>query len=143
MKQILIIITLIFLSTPVYAKHIYHEKVYQAQWCEARKGVMEYVIKTKNQGSGRIDCLLPDMAVEVDFAKKWHECLGQALDYSAYTRKTPACLLIVESEKDLKYVNRLRYTIQKKAPGTRTFTIRPDQIKPEYIPVNNKTSKPQ
>ncbi len=138
MKKNFLLLLLIFYALPVYAKHEYPEKVYQAQWCNTRKGTMEYVIKTKNQGMGRVDCLLPDMVVEVDFAKKWHECLGQALDYSAHTRKTPACLLIVEKEKDWKYVNRLRYTIRKKAPGTRTFTIRPEQIKPQYIPVNDK-----
>lgn len=143
MKKIFLLLLLSFYAVPVYAKRMYPEKVYQTQWCNAHKGTMEYQIKSKNQGLGRIDCLLSDMAVEVDFAKKWHECLGQALDYSAHTRRTPACLLIVENPKDWKYVNRLRYTIQKKAPGTRTFTIQPHQIKPEYIPVNNKISKPQ
>lgn len=143
MKKIFLLLLLSFYAIPVYAKYQYPEKVYQAQWCNAHKGTMEYVIKKQNESVGRIDCLLPNMAVEVDYAKKWHECLGQALEYSARTKRTPACLLIVESEKDWKFVNRLRYTIQKKAPGTRTFTIQPSQIKPEYIPVNNKLSKPQ
>lgn len=138
MRYFLLLFLIVFLAVPVEAKHIYSEKIYQTQWCNTHKGTMEYVIKTKTQGIGRIDCMLPDMVVEVDFAKKWHQCLGQALDYSAHTRKTAACLLIVENEKDWKYVNRLRYTIQKKAPGTRTFTIKPEQIKSKYIPANYK-----
>lgn len=128
MKNFVLLFLIILLASPTDAKHQYTEKVYQTHWCNARGGQMEYVIKTKNQGNGRVDCLLPNMAVEVDFANKWHQCLGQALDYAAHTKKTAACVLIIESPNDYKYVNRLRYTIQKKAPGTRTFTIRPDQI---------------
>lgn len=136
MKKIAMGLLLIFLATPAQAKRLYSEATYQRAWCEKHKGTMEYVIKTKNQGSGRVDCLTDTLAVEVDFANKWHQCLGQALDYAAHTRKTPACVLIVEKEKDWKYVRRLRYTIQKKAPGTRTFTIKPEHL---CIPVNNVT----
>lgn len=136
MKKIAMGLLLIFLATPAQAKRLYSEATYQKAWCEKHKGTMEYVIKTKNQGSGRVDCLTDTLAVEVDFANKWHQCLGQALDYAAHTRKTPACVLIVEKEKDWKYVRRLRYTIQKKAPGTKTFTIKPEHL---CIPVNNVT----
>lgn len=107
---------------PVGAKHLHKEAEYQTYWCNKRGGEMEYVLSNK----ARVDCLLPDMAVEVDFANKFHECIGQALEYSAHTKRTPACLLIVEKDKDWKYVKRLRYTKQKKYPQLRTFTIKPD-----------------
>lgn len=136
MKEICVLICLILTISPAWAKRLHPEAEYQRVWCEKHKGTMEYVIKTKNQGSGRVDCLTDTLAVEVDFANKWHQCLGQALDYAAHTRKTPACVLIIEKEKDWKYVRRLRYTIQKKAPGTRTFTIKPEHL---CIPVNNVT----
>lgn len=129
MKRIAVLLLILMLTIPpVWAKRLYREAEYQKVWCEKRGGVMEYVIRSKARGTGRVDCMLPDMAVEVDFANKWHDCLGQALDYSAHTRKTAACLLIVEKDKDWKYVRRLRYTIQKKAPGTRTFTIKPEDV---------------
>lgn len=109
-------------TMPVEAKHLHSEKEYQTYWCNKQGGIMEHALPNK----ARVDCLLPDMAVEVDFANKFHECIGQALEYSAHTKRTPACLLIVEKDSDWKYVKRLRYTKQKKYPQLRTFTIKPD-----------------
>ena len=80
-----------------------------------------------NDGT-RVDCLLPHLAVEVDFAPKWAECIGQALYYGQKTNRTPACVLIMENpEKDLKYLKRLRYTVynKKKIPAFKTFTVKP------------------
>lgn len=119
------IIASFFLSTSIcYGKHIQPEKTYQANWCNARGGIMEY----KLNDNTRVDCLLPTMAVEVDFAPKWAECIGQALYYGQRTNRTPACVLIMENpEKDLKYLKRLRYTVynKKKIPQFRTFTVKP------------------
>ena len=126
MKYFIFILLNLLIFLPVEAKHIHTEKEYQAYWCEKHNGQMEYILPNK----ARVDCLLPDMAVEVDFAKKFHECIGQALEYSKWTHKTPACLLIVEQEKDWKYVKRLRYTVykNKNVQAFRTFTIKPDAL---------------
>lgn len=84
---------------------------------------MEYKLKDRT----RVDCLTEQYAVEVDFAKKWAECIGQALYYGERTKKYPACVLIMENgEKDIKYLRRLRYVAYKK--GIRTFTITPDKL---------------
>lgn len=117
---------LLVISTvlPVSAKRLYPEKTYQARWCKARGGIMEYKLNDQT----RVDCLLPTMAVEFDFANKWAECIGQALYYGQKTNRTPACVLIMEDpEKDLKYLRRLRYTVynKKKIPQFRTFTVKP------------------
>lgn len=109
---------------PVQAKHLYKEAVYQDYWCSQRNGIQEYKLTDKS----RVDCLLPDMAVEFDFAKKRDECLGQALRYGAYTKKTPACVLIVEKRKEFKYYYQLRYTIQKKGLDVKLFTITPSVL---------------
>lgn len=85
---------------------------------------MEYKLNDKT----RVDCLLPKMAVEFDFANKWHECIGQALYYGQKTNRIPACVLIMENpEKDAKYLRRLRYAVynKKKIPEFKTFTIKP------------------
>lgn len=127
------ILLLLLISVPAYSKHIYQEKVYQAQWCKAKGGIMEY----KLDDTTRVDCLLPTMAVEFDFAQKWAECIGQALYYGQKTKRTPACVLIMENpEKDQKYLRRLRYTVynKKKIPEFKTFTIRPDVIPVNYTP---------
>lgn len=113
----------VFLTSICYAKHAHTEREYQTYWCNKRGGKMEYRLNDKT----RIDCLLPTMAVEIDFAPKWHECIGQALYYGRKTNRTPACALIIENPtKDYKYVNRLRYAVynKKKIPEFKTFTIK-------------------
>lgn len=117
----LIIFLLLFLNPVCQSKHLYKEAVYQEFWCNKRGGVLEYELPDMS----RVDCLLPDYAVEFDFAKKRDECLGQALRYAAYTKKNPACCLIIEKKKDLKYYHQLRYTIKKKDLGVKLFIITP------------------
>ena len=131
MKQCILIITLILTISPAWAKRLHHEAVYQKAWCEKRGGVMEYKLNDKT----RVDCLLPDLAVEFDFANKWAECIGQAIYYGKMTNRQAACVLIMENgEKDLKYLKRLRKAAYKKGVNLRTFTMKPEHL---CIPVNN------
>ena len=122
--QGLILLTILLTSTNCYAKHLYKESVYQEFWCNKKGGILEYELPDMS----RVDCLLPDYAVEFDFARKRDECLGQALRYAAYTNKSPACCLIVENKKDFKYYYQLRYTIQKKELGVKLFVITPSAL---------------
>lgn len=78
------------------------ESFYQAKFCTA--GEKEVVLADKT----RVDCLTKTHAIEVDFANKWYECVGQALHYARMTGKQPGCALIVETEKDMKYWYRLK-----------------------------------
>lgn len=117
-------------SLSSYAKHEYPEKVYQAYWCGQHNGIMEYRLSDKT----RIDCLTEQYAVEVDFANKWAECIGQSLYYGRRTKRCPACVLIMENpEKDLKYLRRLRYAAYKQ--GVKTFTITPARLNSLQQPV--------
>lgn len=79
------------------------EKYYQTKMCEQLGGDMEYVLFDK----ARVDCLTSEYAIEVDFAKKWAEGIGQALYYAEVTGKKPAVALIVEEDEDKKYIDRL------------------------------------
>lgn len=124
MRKIFIVMCIIC-TMPVQAKHLYLEKDYQCHWCNAKGGQLEYVLPD----NARIDCLLPDKAVEVDFAAKWAECIGQALYYGNMTNKIPACLLIMENgAKDNKYLYRL-INATKDIKDFRIFTITPDDLK--------------
>lgn len=116
---------LILISLPVEAaQRIYSEKIYQAQWCKAHSGILEYRLGDNT----RVDCLTDTLAVEFDFANKWAECVGQSQYYGLKTNKQAACVLIMErGEKDIKYLKRLRKVAYKK--GIRTFTMKPEQIK--------------
>ena len=127
MKRLVTVLILLMSVSPAGAKHIYKEAVYQKAWCDKRSGVMEYKLNDKT----RVDCLTEKYAVEVDFAPKWAECIGQALYYGKMTGKQPACVLIIErGDKDLKYLKRLRRAVYQKGLHLRTFTITPAVITP-------------
>ncbi len=119
-----VIIIFCFCALPVLAKHLQAESEYQKQWCEKRGGEIEYRL---HDGT-RVDCLTDKLAVEVDFAPKWHECIGQALYYAQQTKRIPACVLILENPiKDMRYVYRLRKAVynKKNIKIFKTFTIKP------------------
>lgn len=124
MKKAFFILIIFLLTGICYAKHLHKEAEYQAYWCNKHGGQMEYKLNDKT----RIDCLTDTLAVEVDFAPKWHECIGQALYYAKKTNRIPACVLIMENENDIRFLYRLRYTVydKKKIEQFRTFTIKPD-----------------
>jgi len=83
------------------AGHLHSERWYQAQWCE-------WIAEHRLEDGTRVDCLTPDHAIEVDFAHKWYEGVGQALHYSRLTGRCPGVLLIIEHPDDCKYLARLR-----------------------------------
>lgn len=133
LNKLLVISLFLFTIAPCYAKLLHPEAEYQKAWCDKRGGLMEYKLSDKT----RVDCLLPNMAVEFDFANKWAECIGQAIYYGRQTNRQAACVLIMENgEKDLKYLYRLRRAAYKKGVNLRTFTMKPEHL---CIPVNNKT----
>ena len=94
----------LLLTLSLEAKHLHKEKVYQEHFCKIYGGITEYTLKDKT----RVDCLLQEYAIEVDFAQKWAESIGQSLYYASKTSKKPAVLLIMEDrKKDQKYLDRL------------------------------------
>ena len=97
-----------FTMKSVYAKHLHPEEYYQKLDCYSRGGVVEYELQNKT----RIDCMLTNEVIEHDFASKWYECVGQALYYSMKTNKRGVCTLIVENQKDNKYVERAVKTVK-------------------------------
>lgn len=104
--MVAIFVLVIFLSlSRVEAKRDNTERYYQEKHCV---GHLEYTLEDKT----RVDCLMPDKAVEYDFADKWAECAGQALYYASMTARHPVCALIIERESDMVYFKRLRF-IQK------------------------------
>jgi len=80
------------------------ERFYQEKYCT---GKIEVVLEDRT----RIDCETSHYAIEYDFARKWAESLGQALHYARMTNKQPGIVLIIESEKDCKYVKRAQDNI--------------------------------
>ena len=111
-------LVILLLSISLNAKHLHKEKFYQNIFCKKINGVTEYVLDDKS----RVDCLTTTYAIEVDFANKWAESIGQSLFYAIKTEKKPAVLLIMErGQKDIKYLKRFN-TVAKKH-GIQLFTI--------------------
>ena len=106
------------------AKHLNKEKVYQEHFCNHFGGIMEYRLKDRT----RVDCLLDEYAIEVDFAQKWAESIGQSLYYASQTSRKAAVLLIIEdTQKDKKYLDRLKNVSEQHKINIwtidKTFTI--------------------
>lgn len=83
----------------------FNEKHYQTELCNKLGGEMEVVLKDKT----RVDCLTDEYAIEVDFAKKWAEGIGQSLYYAEMTGKKPAIGLIMIKDSDSRYLKRLNH----------------------------------
>lgn len=113
MKYEIIISILIFLSVLAYSSvrtdsKIHNEKYYQTKLCAELDGVIEYRLIDKT----RVDCLTNEYAIEVDFAKKWAESIGQSLFYAEMTGREPAVGLII-SKKDKRFLKRLNLVARK------------------------------
>lgn len=85
-----------------------NEKYYQTKMCQELGGKIEYVLPDKT----RVDCLTDEYAIEVDFAKKWAEAIGQSLYYAQITGKKPAIGFIVEDGDD-RYIKRVKTVSEK------------------------------
>ena len=120
----IILLTLIFFScAQATAKHLHLEKEYQKAYADRIGGIVEYQLPDHT----RVDILTPIYAIEVDFAQKWAESIGQALYYAIRTERKPAVLLILENPlKEYKYLLRLR-TVAERYNIT-IFTITPAEL---------------
>lgn len=86
----------------------YNEAYYQNKICNKLNGIKEFTLIDKT----RVDCLTIKYAIEVDWAKKWAEGIGQSLYYAHMTGKKPAIGLIV-NKKDQRYIDRLKTIANK------------------------------
>ncbi|MCB0567125.1 MAG: hypothetical protein KDD01_22390 [Phaeodactylibacter sp.] len=79
----------------------------------AQKNEADYVELIRQQmggqkevavNSGYVDLVTGRYAIEVEFANKWKQSIGQALWYGLQTDRTPGVVLIKRGENDHKYV---------------------------------------
>ena len=118
MKYIFILLFLIVSETS-HAANLHKESVYRDAWCMGKTEV-------RLPNGNRADCVTTNYAIEVEFAKKYHEGVGQALDYAMQTGKKPAILLIIETERDWRYYNKLKPLARK--CGIRLWYITPKRL---------------
>lgn len=98
---------LLLIPARVLSQPLHPESFYLQKWCAENKGQLEYVLPDKT----RCDCLTAANAIEVEFAHKWAEAIGQSLFYSLQTGKNAGIVLILEKKEDYKYWIRLNSTI--------------------------------
>lgn len=100
MKILINILLGIILTGCIYEAPTRNEKYYQKKWCTAQNGQMEVIMPDRT----RCDCLTATHAVEMDFARKWAEAIGQSLHYARLTGRYPGIVLICKSTRDRKKV---------------------------------------
>ena len=104
----LLVVSVVVAGCAEKKKH--NEKYYQTQLCNELDGVMEQSLLDRT----RIDCLTDEYAIEVDFAKKWAESIGQSLYYAAMTEKKPGIGFILrDNKKDSRYLKRVKVLADK------------------------------
>lgn len=109
MKKICILFVLLLTSTISYSQNTENEKktvlekYYQNGFAIIMHGQKEVVLNDLT----RVDIVTDTFAIEVDFAKKWAESIGQSIYYALELNKKPGILLIVDGNKDDRYVRRL------------------------------------
>lgn len=84
------------------------ERYFQEKWCEELHGRIE----VRMSDNTRCDCLTEEYAIEFDFAKKWAEAPGQALNYARLTGKKAGIVIICKSSRDLKKLFILKKNIE-------------------------------
>lgn len=87
------------LALPVHATEF--ESDYRNRLCGGEGWQME----RKMPNGTRADCMTERLAIEVDFASKWAEAIGQSLNYAAVTGKQPAVILICKRGTEAKCLN--------------------------------------
>jgi len=129
MKNILATLTL--LATSLLQGRDYYEVYYQNLWHSLSGGQTEVVFEDRT----RCDILTETHAIEVDFADKWAEAVGQAAHYATLTGKRAGILLIIEDASDFKYLLRLENLIEYHNLEIDVWTI----LSPDLLP-NTSTS---
>ena len=60
----------------------------------------------------RVDCLTPTHAIEMDFARKWPEAIGQSLHYALLTNRKAGIVLILKSPGDTPHLEAAKRVIK-------------------------------
>ena len=106
MYRLQVLLLIILASSLLSAKQ--SERYYQTQYADKIGGRTEVVMKDGT----RCDIVTSTHAIEVDFAKKWAEAIGQSLNYSLNTGKRAGIALILETQSDYKHLLKLNTVIR-------------------------------
>ncbi len=97
-----------FLALALSANAMSSEKELAKKYCDSIGGDAEVVLQDRT----RVDCLTDRLAIEVDWANKWYEAIGQSLHYAMHTGRVAGVVLLTEEFSDTRYVQRARMLIE-------------------------------
>ncbi len=116
-------IALLLIPSLSYSSRLYTESVYRTKWCQGAGGEVGYILPDKT----RVDCLLNDYVIEINFADQWAESIGKALYYANQTGRHPGVVFVSEKgEDDYKYLIRFLKAIEDSPKQWRLWIILPD-----------------
>lgn len=72
---------------------------------------------------GRCDITFSNHAIEVDWAHKWAECIGQALYYGLCLKSRSVCLLLLEHPDDSRFVDAIKRVADNNTPPLVVWTL--------------------
>lgn len=104
-KALLLALTL---TTSLGATRINPEAYYQVIAAKKYNGQTEVILPDGT----RCDIVTETHAIEVDFADKWAEAIGQSLNYSFQLNKKAGILLILEKPDDERHLIRVESIIK-------------------------------
>ena len=88
---------------PITCFSIHKEKCYQNFFAQRLKGCTEVLMPDKT----RCDILTEDFAIEVDFANKWAEAIGQSLHYANLMNRKAGIVLVLRKKTDHLHMEKL------------------------------------
>ncbi|WP_062260643.1 hypothetical protein [Endozoicomonas arenosclerae] len=116
-----ILTTLFVSSVSCSIKASEPELWYQKVWCEGNGGKVE----SRLEDGRRVDCITDSHAIEMDFANKWPEAIGQSLDYAMLTKKQAGIVLILKKPSDQQYWDRLQQVVKHYQLPVTTWKLGP------------------
>lgn len=129
MIRIGLILFIVVFSTKLVSQQ--YEKDFQLLIQQEMGGEIEVAVT-----SGRVDLVTEEYAIEIEFASKWKQSIGQALWYALQTNKTPGIILIKKSDEEYKYVVQLGSALQYAGLNDRIKVwVYPDDFKNTTIVV--------
>jgi hypothetical protein len=104
MKKLIIFIGMLLITACLFSQERQRESYYQQRFAEAVNGETEVVLSDRT----RVDIVTDTHVIEVDFAEKWAESIGQSLHYEGMmATKKAGVLLVIEGKNEERFLDRL------------------------------------
>ena len=100
----------VLLLSSIASLHAAHQHV-ESWYADALADEAGAKSEVRMRDGTRCDVLTASHAVEVEFAAKWCEAVGQSLNYASQTGKAGAIAIILERDSDVRFLQRLRALI--------------------------------